>query len=147
MCPEQELPVKNCRIKIREYPMGLNDPFISWNSISPESCHVKILHYEEYEPIHSINMSRKVKRRRVVYVASIRGIARAIIIVGDDRVRDRGGAPYFAPNNKVIAFHIGNISPKHSSYSRGLVLCRLSQSKEWYNRILVPSNSLLTELV
>lgn len=151
VCPENELPVKNDKIGIRDFPIGLVSSFSS-NKLTMQSFHTKVSQYEQYVPVNASSKKRKRNSGRVVDIKPPKAIERAIQVVGG-RVKGSCGAAYFSTNNKVVAFHEESLDDgsdsvsvsnsytsdrSHTSYSVGLVLCRLPTFKQWYNSVIVP---------
>lgn len=140
ICPEEELPVKNARIGIRDFNIGVFTVQIA-ATISMQSFHTKVSHYD-YLP------EKNKKRKYKVFDDEVPlPINKTIHVVGG-RVGGSCGSPYFAPNGKVVGFHIESVDDgrdtvsvsnsytsdrSHTSFSVGLVLCRLTKFKEWYD--------------
>lgn len=148
VCNENELPSKNVRIGIRDFPIGLLIANSS-TKITIESCHTKVSHYEEFQKTSSQPPTKKAKLiLPVVDYPTIPSSDERIIQVIGGRVKGSCGAGYFAPNNKIVAFHYESVDHgeelsitnsytsdrSHTSYSHGLVLCRLPKFKVWYNK-------------
>lgn len=97
-----------------------------------------VLQYDVFEPNTADVKKRKFEGDDVVDVEPVREPDRVLQVLGD-RVTGSVGAPYFAPNGKIAAFHIdGSDDRSHSSFSRGFVLCRLPKFKVWNNNNIVP---------
>jgi hypothetical protein len=157
ICPEDELPAKNDRIGIRDFPVGIAMFCDSTKTITIGSSHTKVYQYEVFTPISTVASSKSKKRKRTNNVVDSRpqipdDQKRALTVVGG-RVKGSCGAAYFEPNNKVVAFHVESLDDgsdvvsisnsytsdrSHTSYSRGLVICRLPKFKAWYNQVLAP---------
>lgn len=157
ICPENELPAKNDRIGIRDFPVGLAMLLDSTKEISVESFGSKVYQYEVFVPISTVapskSKSRKRKRNVVVFRSPIPDYQKRALTVVGGRVKGSCGAGYFEANNKVVAFHVESVDDgseevsvsnsytsdrSHTSYSRGLVICRLPKFKAWYNQNLAP---------
>ena len=126
----------------------------STNYISIQSFHTKVAQYSKCDPIPAVSKRRKANSGiAVVDVKPVVIPGRALDVVGG-RVKGSCGAAYFAPNNKVVAFHEESLDDgsdsvsvsnsytsdrSHTSYGRGLVLCRLPKFKQWYNTNIVPT--------
>jgi hypothetical protein len=156
--PENELPAKNDMIGIRDFPIGLAVFFDSTKTITVESFRSKVLQYEIFKPISTVapskNKSYKRKRNVVYFRPPIPDDQKRALTVVGGRVKGSCGAGYFEPNNnKVVAFHVESLDDgvdevsisnsynsdrSHTSYSRGLVICRLPKFKAWYNQNLAP---------
>lgn len=151
VCPEDQLPVKNDKIGIRDYPVGLLTP-LSSDKITMQSFHTKVAQYEAFVPINASSKKRKFTSGRVVDARPARPLERALQVVGG-RVKGSCGAAYFAPNGKIVAFHVESLDDgsdsvsasnsytsdrSHTSYSRGLLLCRLPKFVLWYNDAIPP---------
>jgi hypothetical protein len=152
ICPEVELPAKNAKIGIRYFPVGLVTSSSS-NKLTIQSFEAKVAQYELFDPINISIKRRKGNGGRVVDTEPVRDtkMERELTVVGG-RVNSCG-APYFSPNNKVLAFHVQRLDNNsdsisisnsytsdrcHTSYSHGLVLCRLPKFKNWFNTNIVP---------
>ena len=88
----------------------------------------------------------------VVKTKPATAVERAIQVVGD-RVTGSCGAAHFHANGKAVAFDMESVDDgreevsvsnsynsdrSHTSYSIGLVLCRLAKFKDWYdNKIII----------
>jgi hypothetical protein len=149
VCPEDELPVKNDKIGIMDFPVSPVTS-ISSDTLTVQSLHAKILQYEVLVPMHARPKKRKFTSARVVQFRPVRKVERAMLVIGD-RVKGTYGAAYFAHNGKAAAFHVETLPMEYldffftlnrdrcfTSLSRGLVLCRLLKFREWYNAVIVP---------
>jgi hypothetical protein len=151
VCPEHELPVKNNKIGERDFPVGLVTSFSS-RKLNIQSFHTKVYQYDIFKQINTSTKRRKGNSGRVVDEKPIRPTERALLVVGG-RVKGSCGAAYFAQNNKVVAFHVESLGDgawgedivsesnsyasdrSHTSFHRGLVLCRLPKFIAWYSAI------------
>lgn len=145
ICPEHELPAKGSRIGIKDFPVGL----ITVGSVTKvdlNSTKTKVSNYQVFS--HSA-VSRK-RKYAVVKTKPEASVERAIQVVGG-RVTGSCGAAYFHANGKVIAFHEEAVDDgeevsvsnsyhsdrSHTSFSIGLVLCRLPKFKAWYDNEII----------
>lgn len=142
ICPEHELPVSGVRIGIKDFPVGL----VSVGSVTKvtlDSFHTKVSNYQ----VFSDSAVSKKRKFAVTKTKPATSVERAIQVVGG-RVTGSCGAAYFGVNGKVVAFHKEIVDDgreevsvsnsytsdrSHTSYSVGLVLCRLPKFKVWYN--------------
>ena len=147
ICPEHELPAKGIKIGIKDFPVGLLTVG-SVTKVDLDSFHTKVYNYQVLS--HSA-VSRK-RKYAVVKTKPEAVVERAIQVVGG-RVTGSCGAAYFHANGKVIAFHEESVDDgreevsvsnsynsdrRHTSYSIGLVLCRLAKFKDWcHNKIVI----------
>lgn len=155
VCPEAELPVKNDTradlIGVRDFPVGLLTA-LSSDKLTVQSFHTKVAQYEVFTPVTASTKKRTFKGGRVVQSRPPKSVERALQVVGG-RVKGRCGAAYFAGNGKVVAFHVESLDDgsdsisesntytsdrSHTSFSRGLVLCRLEKFRVWYNATVAP---------
>ena len=142
ICPEHELPVKGIKIGIKDFPVGLVTVG-SVTKIDLDSFHTKVSNYQVFS---DSAVSRK-RKFNVVETKPATAVERAIQVVGG-RVTGSCGAAYFHANGKVVAFHKESVDDSreevsttnsyhsdrsHTSYSVGLVLCRLPKFKDWYD--------------
>jgi hypothetical protein len=143
VCPEQELPASGVRISIKDFPVGLVTVG-SVTKVTLDSFHTKVSNYQVFA-------DSVVSKKRKFGVAKIKPppvVERAIQVVGG-RVTGSCGAAYFGINGKVVAFHKESVDDgreevsvsnsytsdrSHTSYSVGLVLCRLPKFRAWYNQ-------------
>eukprot|EP01038_Epipyxis_sp_PR26KG_P013136 gene13136-17603_t len=137
ICPEHELPAGRVKIGIKDFPVGLAE-FVT--KVTLDSFHTKISNYQ----VFSDSVVTKKRKFAVTKTKPATAVERAIQVVGG-RVTGSCGAAYFGVNGKVVAFHKENgreevslsnsysSDRSHTSYSVGLVLCRLSKFKAWYN--------------
>jgi hypothetical protein len=142
VCPEQELPASGVRIGIKDFPVGLVTVG-SVTKVTLDSFHTKVSNYQVFAD------SVVSKKRKFAVADSEPQIEeRAIQVVGG-RVTGSCGAAYFGINGKVVAFHKESVDDgreevsvsnsytsdrSHTSYSVGLVLCRLPKFRTWYNQ-------------
>lgn len=142
ICPEHELPASGVKIGIKDFPVGL----VSVGSVTKvtlESSHTKVSNYQ----VFSDSPVTKKRKFAVTTTKPEAEVERAIQVVGG-RVTGSCGAAYFGMNGKVVAFHKESVDDgreevslsnsytsdcSHTSYSVGLVLCRLPIFKAWYN--------------
>lgn len=144
VCPENELPASGAQIGIRDFPVGLVTVG-SVTNVTLESFHTKVSNYQVF--VDSVPSTSKKRKFGVTKVKPMEQPRRAIQVVGG-RVTGACGAAYFGPNGKVVAFHVESVDDgrdevsishsynsdrSHTSYSIGLVLCRLAKFKTWYN--------------
>ncbi len=143
VCGENELPKKNERIGIHDFVVGLVSSETS-SKLTPQSFRTKVSQYEQ------VRVTGKKRKRHegslVVSQKTLRGSERGLQVVGG-RVKGSCGAAYFAVNGKVVAFHVASLDDgesvsaansytsdrSHTSFSLGLVLCRLPKFRIWYN--------------
>lgn len=144
ICSNQELPEKNVKIGVRDFPVGLLTVGESSTKISLQSFHTKVSHYEMF--IESPALVGKKRKFAVVKNRAPATDERAIQVVGG-RVKGSCGAAYFSESGKVVGFHVQSIDDgdeasvsntytsdrSHTSFSVGLVLCRLPKFRIWYN--------------
>eukprot|EP01039_Chlorochromonas_danica_P010831 gene10831-12041_t len=142
ICPEHELPASGVKIGIKDFPVGL----VSVGSVTKvtlDSFHTKVSNYQ----VFSDSAVTKKRKFAVTKTKPATAVERAIQVVGG-RVTGSCGAAYFGMNGKVVAFHKESVDDgreevslsnsytsdrSHTSYSIGLVLCRLPKFKAWYN--------------
>jgi hypothetical protein len=142
ICPEHELPMKGIRIGIKDFPVGLATVG-SVTKVDLDSFHTKVSNYRVFSD-SAVSRKRKFD---VVETKPATAVERAIQVVGG-RVSGSCGAAYFHVNGKVVAFHEESVDDdreevsisnsyrsdrSHTSYSVGLVLCRLPKFKYWYD--------------
>lgn len=149
VCPENELPLKNDCIGIHDFPVGLFTSGTA-NAIVQQSFRTKVSTYE----LVKASKSKIPKKKRVVKKRPKKRLHsefRAIQVVGG-RVKGSCGAAYIASNGKVVAFHVESLDDgdsvsiansysserSHTSFSRGLVLCRIPSFMNWYERTINP---------
>ena len=146
ICEENELPARRECIGIKDFPVGMLSTASS-TKLTVASTNVKI---QQYEPRKQNNSRRKLTNKFTVvaddsYDATTADVVEDVIVVSCGRVMGSCGAPYFAANGKVVAFHFESVdetpenssvgSTSHISYSHGYVLCRLPQLYDWYRSL------------
>jgi len=153
VCPSAELPEKNTKIGIRDCPVGLWTVGASSKITVVESFGTKVSNYQTWEPPTSPGDPLRPARKmlRVVNHPKPPAEERVIQVVGG-RINRSCGAGYFAPNNKIVAFHFESVNDEeeiasavnstestssHFSFGHGLVLCRLTAFRKWYNNRVV----------
>jgi len=136
LCPEAELPPdhdvagQSRVVRVRDFPTGLID---SRGHLTVGSMYAKIWNYSA--PF----VSHPSKKLRLEDQFPSENECMVNVRVG--RVLGSCGAPYFAQNGKVFAFHVGSINDKNAktftghsyeSYSAGRVLARLKSFTDRY---------------
>jgi hypothetical protein len=141
LCPENQLPNESedapaveKDIGIRDFPSGLID---SMARVTIGSMTGKLYNYCAHsDHIVSINALQAAH--------SFPQAQRSMLNIRGGRELGSCGAPYFAANGKVVAFHVGSVNDSdtadtssasghsHASYSRGHVLCRLTNFTQEY---------------
>jgi hypothetical protein len=142
ICPDNELPTSGVKIGIKDFPVGLVIVG-SETKVILDSFHTKVSNYQ----VFSGSVVSKKRKFGVAKTKPATVVERAVLVVGG-RVRGSCGAAYFGINGKVLAFHNESVDDgreevslsnsynsdrSHTSYSIGLVLCRLPKFKAWYN--------------
>ena len=137
-----ELPPENSKIAIKHFPVGLID--------SSSVAHLRVVSSNEklnfFSPrLSSSAVSSAAKKQKLIgplkftitdnpseIVVKVADVA----FVSNGLSRGSCGAPYFALNNKVFAFHVESVddcadmnahsnSGSHQSFCHGYVICRL----------------------
>jgi hypothetical protein len=134
LCPEAELPPdrdgagQSVVVGIRDFPAGL---ISSFSRLTVASTQGKIWNYSS-----KVTPQTGVKKLRLA--DQFPPSEQNMINVCGGRVAGSCGAPYFASNGKVIAFHVASVNDadsadakssnghSHTSYSEGHVLARLA---------------------
>jgi hypothetical protein len=149
ICPEGELPLERSVVGVKDFTSGMFEVGSS-TKLTVQSVSTKVC---QYEPRASDCMDLS----SVMHIPVIRHgevappqVARTedTIMVSGGRVYGSCGAPYFAENGKVVAFHVRSLddSPEHLgpstrsqssnrshvSYSHGYVFCRLPDFVAWH---------------
>ncbi len=140
LCPEAELPPdrdgagQSRVVGVRDFPAGLID---SCHHLTVGSMKAKIWNYSA--PF----ASQPTKKLRLEDQFPLEN--ECMVNVRGGRVLGSCGAPYFADNGKVFAFHVGSMNDadsedamtstghSHASYSEGRVLVRLKSFTSTYS--------------
>ena len=147
ICRDNELPEKRGIIGIRDYEVGMFSTDSRTKLEDASSGVIKVAGYENRvtPPSSPGHLAKKVK-----VVENYEPQIEDSIVVEGGRVSGSCGAPYFATNGKVVAFHVRSINDasndsvsqdSHLSKSVGLVLCRLPVFWAWYESNVVPSQN------
>jgi hypothetical protein len=117
---------------------------ISGDEICLRSVRTKV---SSYGILKDPTQTKKRKRVHKVHDVAPSAPPEKSVLVDGGRVKGCCGAPYFSDNGSVFAFHTESIDDgegvsetnsltsdrSHTSFSSGIVLCRTSKFKEWYN--------------
>jgi hypothetical protein len=153
MCEEAELPPERQAIGVKDFAVGLYEVGSSTKlQVGSTSC--KVVHYEPRESPNRDNRSGfHVPLLPDGIPISRQDRSEDTIMINGGRVYGSCGAPYFAENGKVVAFHVRSLddapepsshstrshtsSRSHVSFSQGYVLCRLNDFVNWYRAHVV----------
>lgn len=142
LCPETELPASDDDVVgVRDFPVGLLD---SLNHLKVGRMSAKLWTYSTpFEP------SNPPSKKLCLVDEFPSGLVECMVNVRGGRVLGSCGAPYFAENGKVFAFHVGSINDadhedmksssghSHASYSEGRVLVRLRSFTAKFSHLFV----------
>jgi len=145
---DDELPLENSDIAIKHFPVGLIDS----NSVAQLrviSMKEKVLYFTPrlHPPSSKKQKVGQMKFTVTDNAAEIVQPVADVAFVTNGLSRGSSGAPYFALNNKVFAFHIESLddaienstSGSHQSYCHGYVLCRLPSFMSVFLRDVKPT--------